>query len=61
MQVKLANNTYRLFDNGHRWELDQCKQCGTIRTNIFTGNRPQGSKDGFKTIDTKAGNCFKRL
>ena len=69
MTIQLFH-TWELFENGHRWELDQCTQCGTIRHKISTGRKFGGgceksrlcySNDGFKTIDTKAGNCFRLI
>ena len=67
--VKIPDMDYLLFVAGHSWEMNKCRQCGTVRTNISTVQKYKGrsfksracySKDGFKTIDTSAGKCFVR-
>jgi hypothetical protein len=69
MTIQLFH-TWELFENGHRWNINTCTQCGAVKKMIGTGRvkrtgyerqRQCYSKDGFKTIDTKAGNCFRLI
>jgi hypothetical protein len=65
--------TYKIFENGHLWEMNTCTQCGIVRKHInadqrvykdgggATNSRMGYSKNDFKTIDMKAGNCFIKL
>lgn len=53
------------FYPSHLWELNQCNNCGMVRTSISLNTKPQKSrtvysKNEFKTIDVKAGECFKK-
>jgi hypothetical protein len=52
-----------LFNDGHSWEVNTCKNCGMVRKSITVNSIPKKSrvgysKDNFKTIDFYSGVCF---